>query len=374
MKKKICLVTSVHTAFDDRIFHKQAKSLKNAGYQVILIAQHDKEEFVDGVKIIPLPRPKNRLERLTKTQWKILKTTLKQDSSFFHFHDPELIPTGLFLKLFFRKIVIYDLHEFVFADIEDKEWIQSKFVKKVIQFTYLFMERLSLVFFDHLVLARDDTETHLKNRHKKYNNHTVVKNFPILSLINKAEPELSLRQKKPIVFYAGLLSYDRGIETLIQSIELVKDEAILWLLGKWENEEFKKKCESLRGWRNTKYFGVVPFNNVFNYMKSASIGIFVPHAKKNFVTNLPIKTFEYMACSLPLVMSDFPYWRQLFGEYAVFANPYDPKDITEKIFNLLNNPSEMEEMGLKGKQKVVSEYNWEFESKKLLNLYKEFSA
>ena len=50
------------------------------------------------------------------------------------------------------------------------------------------------------------------------------------------------------------------------------------------------------------------------------------------------------------------------------------KDIAEKIMYLLNNPREMERMGLKGKQKALYEFNWELESTKLVNLYRELSA
>ena len=46
-------MTTVHQSFDIRIFHKECKTLANAGYDVTLIAQHNKKEIVDGIKIIP---------------------------------------------------------------------------------------------------------------------------------------------------------------------------------------------------------------------------------------------------------------------------------------------------------------------------------
>ena len=57
MNKKICILTSVHPVFDTRIFHKEAKTLARVGYDVTLIAQHDKNETVDGIKIIAFPKP-----------------------------------------------------------------------------------------------------------------------------------------------------------------------------------------------------------------------------------------------------------------------------------------------------------------------------
>jgi len=62
--RKVCHITTVHPPFDTRIFHKEAKTLVNAGYAVSLVVQHDKNETVDGIKIIALPRPKNRFERM----------------------------------------------------------------------------------------------------------------------------------------------------------------------------------------------------------------------------------------------------------------------------------------------------------------------
>lgn len=61
---KVCMITTVHYPFDTRIFHKEAKTLAKAGYEVTLIAQHNKNEIIDGIKIIALPKPKNRLSRI----------------------------------------------------------------------------------------------------------------------------------------------------------------------------------------------------------------------------------------------------------------------------------------------------------------------
>jgi len=76
--KKICILTSVHLPFDARIFHKEAKTLVKAGYDVTLIAQHNKKEIVDGIKIIPLPRAKNRFDRMTRITWTLFKLALKE--------------------------------------------------------------------------------------------------------------------------------------------------------------------------------------------------------------------------------------------------------------------------------------------------------
>ena len=71
-KTKICILTSVHQVFDVRIFHKEAKTLAKAGYDVTLIAQHIKNEVVDGVKIIAIPKSLKRFSRVLITDIRIL--------------------------------------------------------------------------------------------------------------------------------------------------------------------------------------------------------------------------------------------------------------------------------------------------------------
>lgn len=108
---KICLLSSVHQSFDGRIFHKEAKTLAKTGYDVILIAQNDKEEIVDGIKIVSLPKPKNRLERMVLLTPLCLIKALKQKANVYHFHDPELLFVGILLRLFTKAKIIYDVHE-----------------------------------------------------------------------------------------------------------------------------------------------------------------------------------------------------------------------------------------------------------------------
>ena len=77
ISKKVCIVTTAHLPFDIRVFQKQGKTLVNEGYDVTLIVTHDKEETVDGIKIIPLPEPKNRFERMVLNSYKAFKLRKK---------------------------------------------------------------------------------------------------------------------------------------------------------------------------------------------------------------------------------------------------------------------------------------------------------
>ncbi len=361
---KICILTSAHSSFDDRIFHKEAKTLIKAGYSVVLIARHTKEETLDGIRIVPLHKPRNRLERMTKVVWKLLRLSFREKAAVYHFHDPELIPVGVILKLFGKK-VIYDVHEDVPKQILNKEWIGNVYVRRSVAFVVNIIEQLGASLFNSIVAATPDIA-------KKFNPSKtfLLRNMPILELIDKVR-SANFKKDKPIVIYSGALGRIRGIKEIIKAMEFVVDKADLFLLGEWESEEFEKECEDLEGWKYTNYIGYIPYGKHYSFMKIANIGLinFLPFPNQERA--MPNKPFEYMACSLPMVMSHFPYWREIFGECALFANPYDAKDIADKILYLLDNPDKAKKAGEKGKRLIKEQHNWETESKKLLDLYEK---
>lgn len=363
MSNKVCILTTVHPPFNTRIFHKEAKTLAKAGYNVTLIAQHSKNEIVDGVKIIALLKPRNRFMRIFGLSWRALYLALNQKADIYHFHDPELIIMGIILRLLGKK-VIYDVHEDVPKQILNKDWIGNVNIRKFVAFTMNTIEEIGAFLFNRIVVATPDIA---KKFSKKKT--VILRNYPILKLIENTVP-INYKKNKPVIIYAGGLTRIRGIKEIVQAMEYIENKTELWLLGKWESEEFKKDCENLRGWKYTKYLGLVSLEEVFQYMKIADIGISTLYPVKNYLISLPIKVFEYMACSLPMVISDFPYWKEIFVECTVFVNPYNSKDIAEKISYLLNNPNEAKELGKRGRKLIEEKYSWEAESKKLLEMYK----
>jgi len=365
MLAKVCILTTVHQPFDTRIFHKEAKTLVQAGYDVILIAQHNKNEIVDGVKIIALPKPRNRFMRIFGLTWQTLFLALHQRADIYHFHDPELISIGVLLRLLGKKI-IYDVHEDLPKQVLNKEWIGNVSIRKVAAFVMNIIEQIGASFFNRIVVVTSDI-----SRKFPKNKTVILRNYPILKLIDNTTPA-NYKKNKPVIIYAGGLTKVRGTKEIVQAMEYIGERAELWLLGKWESEEFRYECENSKGWNNTRYLGFIPLDEVFQYMKMADIGLCLLHPIKNYITGLPVKAFEYMACSLAIIMSDFYRMQKIFGKCALFAKSYDPKDIADKIMYLLNHSNETRRLGDRGRELIEEKYSWEVESKKLIMLYNSF--
>jgi len=362
-KLKICILSSSHSVFDDRIFQKEARTLANAGYHVVLIAPHDKRESTSGVHIVPLHKPIDRLERMTKTTWRLFRFGLVEHALIYHIHDPDLILIGLLFKCLGKK-VIYDVHEDFPQQLLYKEWIRSYRLRRILSIVFNMLEKTSASIFDAIVAVTADIARQFPAKKTM-----IVRNLPVLDLIDRVAP-LQKRTAKPIVFYAGWLTKIRGIRELIHAMQIIGDRGELWLLGKWESEEFKKECAASGGWKHTKYLGFVPLKEVYGYMKIADIGICLLYPIKYYLTSLPIKGYEYMACSLPIVMSDFPYWKNTFAGCALFTNPHIPAHIAENILYLIDRPDEANRLGAHGRQLSQQEFNWETESNRLITLYK----
>ncbi|MFN4190866.1 MAG: glycosyltransferase, partial [Pseudothermotoga sp.] len=180
MEEKIVHFTTVHPAFDIRIFHKEAKTLAQAGYNVTLIAQHEKEEIVNGVRIIPLPRSKNRLSRFLILTWCAFFTAIRQRAQIYHFHDPELIPVGIALRLAGKK-VIYDVHEDLPRQILSKPWIPRSlrsFVAKMAQM----LEKIAAKSLNGIVAVTPNIANHFPEKKT-----VIVQNFPLLSELTLAQ-------------------------------------------------------------------------------------------------------------------------------------------------------------------------------------------
>ncbi|GAB6162897.1 hypothetical protein JCM12298_20570 [Desulfothermus naphthae] len=119
---------------------------------------------------------------MTKVVWKLFRLALKEKADVYHFHDPELIPIGLILSLFGKK-VIYDVHEDVPKQILIKDWIKSNSVRKFVSLFFKGFENLTCIFFSQIVAATPDIA-------KKFpaQKTITIRNFPILELIDKARP------------------------------------------------------------------------------------------------------------------------------------------------------------------------------------------
>ncbi|MFA5095655.1 MAG: glycosyltransferase family 4 protein [Candidatus Paceibacterota bacterium] len=363
--KKVCILTSVHPAFDDRIFYKEARSLVEAGYDVTLIAQHNKNEVVGGIKIIALPKSNNRFSRIFGLTGKMCVIALKQKADIYHFHDPELLPWMVMIKKMTRVKIIYDVHENVPGQILSKYWI-PKYLRGLISRVMNIFEKLSVKSFDKVIAATQS----IGERFSK-EKVVVIKNLPVISIIKRSAP-IEYLKKIPVAIYEGAITKIRGIKQILEALDILNGKAELWLLGPFSPPSFEKEILS-NPKSYIKYKGYLPPTDIYSFVKLADVGLVVFLPEPNHLESLPNKIFDYMAAGLPIVASNFPLWREIIegNKCGICVDPLNPKEISKAIEYLINNPEEAKLMAENGIKTVSEKYNWENEAKKLLNIYEE---
>lgn len=366
---RVCHLTSVHTRYDTRIFVKECCSLALNGYDVsLLVADGLGDEEKNMVKIIDLGKPKSRFHRILFWRNKVFNNALSVGAEIYHFHDPELLPIGKRLIKKGKK-VIYDVHEDVPRQILTKAYI-PKALRNIISKTFENYENRICPKLSGIVAATP----FIRDRFLQLNNNaTEVQNFPLLSEFNTVKIAREIN-KKNAVCYMGGISKVRGILNMVNAMEYAEGAELL-LAGNFESEELRNRALQLKGWGKVCELGFLGRTQVAETLAQSMAGLVVLEPTLNYLDSIPVKMFEYMAAGIPVIASDFPYWRKLIEEEdcALFVDPNHPAEIGRAIADLVQNRSKSFEMGQRGKSAVIKKFNWKMEEGKLLALYKRIS-
>ena len=371
MALKVCVLTSAHPPFDVRIFHKECKSLVRAGYDVTLIAAGAEDVIVDGVHIKPIPKPKDRFDRMYRGALEVYRRANEENADVYHFHDPELIPIALLLRLSGKK-VIYDAHEDLPHTFSYKSYIPW-FLRPLAAGTVGLIERAACRAFSALVVANPTTADRLRHVNGPA---VVVHNYPKLEEFQTGDGEEAERPVRDGSFlYVGMrITRARGAEEMVQAIGLLPEsvQARLKLVGAWDPPTLPQELCRLNGWQKTDHLGLLGRAGVAQALRRARAGLVVLHPEPNYLTAEPVKLFEYMCAGIPVIAGDFPSCRQIIERVGcgLLVDPLDPEQIAAAMLYLYNNEAEAEAMGKRGLQAALSDYNWSHEEKVLCQLYR----
>lgn len=369
VRERFVHFTTVHPREDTRIRVKEIVCLaEKFGEPVALFVQDGEGDDFDpvrGLRVVDTGRSTGgRVGRMTRGAWLMFMSVRDSRPRLAHFHDPELIPVGLLLKVLGIK-VIYDVHEDVPRQILGKYWIWP-WLRVPAAWAAGGVERLAGVFFDGIVVATPVIGGRFPRRKT-----VVVQNFPILSELVTADP-IPYKQRPTHFAYVGVLTSARGVEEMSRAVDRIcRVDVRLQLAGGFRPEVLLDEMSVVPGWSFVDFLGWTSRPNVAALLGRVRAGLVVFHPSPNHLDAQPNKMFEYMAASLPVIASDFPLWREIVdgAGCGLLVDPLDPEAIAEAMRWILDNPEKAQEMGRRGRDAVETQYNWEPEATKLRDLY-----
>jgi len=371
----ICQITSMHPAYDGRIFERTCRELAKRGYKVTLIATCDEDKFVHGVQLLRI-KPRKSLSRRLLSSYDAFEIARRLNADVYHFHDPELIPWMRWLAAA-GKCVIFDKHENFIARF--KMWGMPSFIAKWLEILYHAYERNSISKFAGVV-AVSDSILELSSGARK--DGVVIQNVPDVGRFRNIL-ELDFKPRPYTIITSGSHSDHRNCRQTVQAMPYILErhpETKFCFVGSYDPDDYKDQLMNLAcdlgvsG--NLTLDDMLPWEENFMRLSKAHIGCVFYSDNINNRTTIPNRIFEYMMCGVVVLAHEFPELERIVNGSGcgLTLNTSDPNDIARKINRLLDNPAQIEEMSIMGRSAVNSVYNIGVQICGLEELYERSAA
>lgn len=186
-------------------------------------------------------------------------------------------------------------------------------------------------------------------------------------------------KEKNVILYFGSLIRKKGLLELpfiFNEVIQKNPEARLILIGKdvsdvitgnpstWVMMQSQFTAEALR---NTHYLGSVPYQEIKEHIKAASVCVF-----PTFAEALPVSWIEAMALQKPIVASNIGWAKEVVedGVEGFLVHPKDHEHYAERILELLQNPKMQSAFGMAARKKVVATFSMEIVAQQSMSFYK----
>jgi len=334
---KILIISPTQSGIGGVAQHVQglAKFLKKHNHEVEIISS-------ENTFTIPIKGLKNPSFMISS----FLKAKFKKDQDIVHAHN---IPSILAMKNSTGKKVlsihgifsqqIDQLHGKTIGDISEK------------------YEKNALKWADAVTVISKEAFDHYT--HLGYNVFQVPNAIDISSLEINADK----RYQKQVIF-AGRLSREKGIDSLISIAQKLSDEIHLIILGTGPEEQ--KIKDLVKTHKNIHFLGYKNKKETISLIHGSDI-LIQPSLQEGISSTL----LEAMACNTVIIASNVGGNSELIknGVNGIIIEPQDIDSFVQQITNLIKN-EQLRQSLVKHALKTVEQYDWEQIGNLYLDIYK----
>jgi glycosyltransferase involved in cell wall biosynthesis len=370
----VCVFT-LHPVKDVRIFNRQILSLVKHGYRVTFIGVGTGEPYeLHGVQVRPMAAGKRSIFGRLGLLRRLTKAALRTGADIYHFHDPDLLPFGVWVRWRTGRPVIYDVHEYYRIKWQLKargpigRWLIRTVVGLIEDFCAKRIRNISAVYEDSAADMR-----------RLGCNVVVTPNFAARADFT-AEPvsDADWQARRNKVIFIGTLDLIKGAlllpdiarETKLRrpDIEFIVTRRFLTagqekaMLDKLNQPEYRDVIRFVPNVSGAELPAIV---------RQAMIGLSPLLDYGQYRLAVPTKFFEYMSQSLAIVASDLPpsHTYVAASECGILVPPNDPRAYAEAVIKLCDEPELARAMGERGRRAFVERFNWEACAPDFLRFY-----
>jgi len=385
-KPRVLMLTARHNPFDGRIFHFEAKTLVEAGFEVTIVAPRAGGEPVerDGVRFLPFEKAPKGVARKLSTLKALAQAATRLAPDVLHVHEVDApLLAGWWAKRRLarkgrRARLVYDCHEpwpFFYARNFGERGLLHHGVKHAVIAYESWMLRHGV---DGVLTAHDLEADYLRFLEPRIPVRTSLNTPPL-----DAWPDTPPVREGPIevIGHEGYMTEKHGLKTLLGAFErLAREHPRLRLLiaGKLQ---YPSDEEYFRSWLlrtnlqdRVEYPGWVQRDDLWRYLDRMDIGIHATGMDANAVRVWPAnKIMAYLSRGLPIVSTPHPMNRAMFARYGcgVVADGGGPEALGDAIGSLIDSPERARKMGAAGWKLAKDRFDPAQSRRELLALYEE---
>lgn len=379
---RICMVAYTYYEGDNRV-RRYAETLVKRGDTVdaIVLRQDGAASFtnVSGVNVYKVQRrtinERFKIEYLLKLVTFLIRSFfrltylhIRHRYDLIHVHSiPDFeVFAALGAKLLGAKVVL-DIHDIV------PELFISKFNSSTASPLFkmlLLVERLSMAFADHVIVANHIWHQRLIARSVSARKCTVVMNYPDPSIFRVRKQ--GGRGEKFIMIYPGTLSIHQGLETAIRAVDLIRERVVdleFHIYGKGTDQQYFEDLVKTLGLQDRIFFkSIVPIEKLPQIIAGADLGV-EPKLKRSFGNEaFSTKILEFMYVGIPVIASDTLVHTHYFDESLVkFFRSEDEEDLAECIVQLRKD-KRLRDTLVANSFRYMEQNNWEVRKYTYLNI------
>jgi len=385
--KKICMILDREFPPDLRV-ENEIETLTSAGYEVHMLCYtrtgRNLKETNNGLVIHRKPITdfiyKSSVGSITFpfyfNFWREFINEVITSDAFeaIHIHDLPLLKVGIEMKEKFQIPVISDLHENWPAYLRISAHtasIAGRILSPNRKWTEY--EKKYLLLADQVIVVVDEAKERIINLGLEPNRANVVSNT--LNFKSFTSNESSNKSDNVILFYAGGINYHRGLQIVLYALEKNKNKKPnirFWVLGEGSyKNELEKLSKRLGIEELVTFMGWQPYNKMIEKLMIADITV-IPHLKSDHTdSTIPHKLFQYMYAHKPVIASDcMPIKRIITETSSGYIYPYNDAQALANILAGLDKEKHKIK-GENGYKWVKKKYNWENDSRVLLDVYRK---